>query len=138
MRASRICLACACLWLSASAACAQQAQHDSPLKSAMKFLGFATDVNPPADFVEQSRPKKEGDFIPVFRPPPEPKRPVLNEKQLGALKGDLDSLETRADALRSAFPPAAKAVAEQKAAEQKKAAAKAAAKAQANPSAPQQ
>ena len=92
MRASRICLACACLWLSASAACAQQAQHDSPLKSAMKFLGFATDVNPPADFVEQSRPEKEGDFIPVFRPPPEPKRPVLNEKQLGALKGDLNSL----------------------------------------------
>ena len=133
---SRILLTCACLFAGAAAANAQQA--DGPLKGVAKLLGFATDVNPPADFVTQSRPAQAGDYIPIFQPPPEPKRPVLNDKQFKAMKGDLDSVEKQADGLRAGFPPAAKAVAEAKAEEQKKAAARAAAKAQANPSAPQQ
>ncbi len=133
MKASGILLACACLCLGASAASAQQAQSDGPLKSVMKLLGFATDVGPSAGFVQDSRPAKEGDYIPIFQPPPEPKRPVLNNKQLNAMKGDLNSVEKQADNLRSAFPPSAKAMADAKAAEAKKAAAKAA-----NPSAPQQ
>ena len=136
MRASGILLVCACFCAGAPAASAQQA--DGPLKSVAKLFGFATDVNPPADFVIQSRPAKEGNYIPIFQPPPEPKKPVLNDKQFKAMKGDLDSVEKRDDGLRAGFPPAAKAVAEAKAAEQKNAAAKAAAKAQANPSAPQQ
>jgi hypothetical protein len=136
MRASGILLACAWLCAGASAASAQQA--DGPLKSVAKLFGFATDVNPAADFVTQSRPSQAGDYIPIFQPPPEPKKPVLNDKQFKAMKGDLDSVEKRDDGLRAGFPPAAKAVAEAKAAEQKNAAAKAAAKAQANPSAPQQ
>ena len=73
-----------------SASLAQQS--DSPLKSAMKILGFATDVAPPADFVLQSRPKGDLDFIPIFQPPPEPARPALNDKELKAVKGDLDSV----------------------------------------------
>ncbi len=110
-------LACAALCLWASDGMAQQA--DSLLKSAMKMLGFATDVGPPADFVLQSRPKGDVDFIPIFQPPPEPARPVLNEKQLKATRGSLDSVEKRADAVRQAFPPAAKAMAEQQAADKK-------------------
>ncbi len=112
-------LACAafCLW--ASAGMAQQA--DSPLKSAMKMLGFATDVAPPADFVLESRPKGDLDYIPVFQPPPEPAKPVLNDKDLKSVKGDLDSVQKRHDALRQAFPPAAKAMAEEQAAAAKKA-----------------
>jgi len=132
IRTRSVAAAFAILCLCAPAAEAQDS--GGPLKGVMKLLGFATDVNPPADFVQQSRPAKEGDYIPIFQPPPEPKRPVLNGKQLDAMKGDLDSVEKRHDSLRSAFPPAAKAVAEAKAAEQKKAAAKAAAQ----PSAPQQ
>ena len=56
------------------------------------MLGFATDVAPPADFVLQSRPKGDLDYIPVFQPPPEPAKPALNDKELKAVKGDLDSV----------------------------------------------
>ena len=95
---------------SASAAAAQQA--DNPFKSVMKVLGFATDPPPAQDFVVKSRPEKEPDYIPVFQPPPEPAKPVLKDNEVKALKGDLNSVEKRADAARAAFPPAAKAVAE--------------------------
>jgi hypothetical protein len=110
----------ACGW--GASASAQQA--DSPLKSAAKMMGFATDVGPPADFVLQSRPQSDLNFIPVFQPPPEPAKPALSDKDLKAVRGDLDSVGKAHDAIRSAFPPAAKAVAEQKAAEAKKAQAK--------------
>ena len=102
-----------------SPAFAQQA--DNPLKSAMKILGFATDVPPAQDFVVKSRPEKEPDYIPVFQAPPEPAKKALDGKNLDKLKGDLDSVEKRADALRASFPPAAKAVAEEKAQEAAKA-----------------
>ena len=98
---------------SASTAAAQQA--DSPLKSVMKLMGFATDAPQPQDFVAKSRPQKDLNYIPVFQPPPEPAKPVLKDKEVNALKGDLDSVEKRADALRADFPPAAKAVAEEQA-----------------------
>ncbi|HKN29503.1 MAG TPA: hypothetical protein VJY34_17130 [Roseiarcus sp.] len=109
--------AAACLWSSASLA--QQA--DSLLKSGMKMLGFATDVAPPADFVLQSRPKGDLDYVPIFQPPPEPAKPALNDKELKALKGDLDSVQKRDDAIRQAFPPAVKAAAEDAAAKKAKA-----------------
>ena len=95
-------------------------QGDSPLKSVMKVLGFATDLGPPADFVRQSRPKGDLDYIPVFQPPPEPAKPKLNDKDLQAVKSDLDSIEKRDDALRQSFPPAAKAMAEEAAAKKAK------------------
>ncbi len=110
-------LACAalCAWGAPSSA----QQPDGPLKSVAKALGFATDVGPPADFVAKSRPKSEPDYIPVFQTPPEPARPVMNAKQFEALKGDLNKVEKRADALRQAYPPSAKAVAEEQAARAK-------------------
>jgi hypothetical protein len=108
-------LAAACLL--ASAASAQQA--DSPLKSVMKLFGFATDVGEPQDFVVQSRPKTEPDYVPIFQPPPEPARKLLDDKGLNKLKGNLDAVQKRDDGLRSGFPPAAKAVAEEKAAQAK-------------------
>ena len=95
-------------------------QGDSPLKNVMKLFGFATDVGPPADFVQQSRPKGDLDYIPVFQPPPEPAKPKLNDKDLQAVKSDLDSIEKRDDALRQGFPPAAKAMAEEAAARKAK------------------
>ena len=107
----------ACLWSSASFA----QQGDSPLKSAMKMLGFATDVAPPADFVLQSRPRGDLDYIPIFQPPPEPAKPALNDKELKGVKGDLDSVQKRDDAIRQAFPAAVKAAAEEAAAKKMKA-----------------
>ncbi len=95
-------------------------QGDSLLKSAMKMMGFATDLGPPADFVLQSRPKGDLDFIPVFQSPPEPAKPKLSDKELQAIKGDLDSIEKRDDATRQAFPPAVKAMAEEAAAKKAK------------------
>jgi hypothetical protein len=108
--------AAACLWCSASLA--QQA--DNLLKSGMKMLGFATDVAPPADFVLQSRPNGDLDYIPIFQPPPEPAKPALNDKELKAVKGDLDSVQKRDDAIRQAFPPAVNAAAEEAAAKKAK------------------
>jgi hypothetical protein len=126
----------AMFWVSAIAvACAfasngSAQQTDGPVKSAAKLMGFATDVAPPADFVLQSRPTGDLDYIPVFQPPPEPAKPAMNEKDLKAVRSDLDIVQKRDDSTRQAFPPAAKAVAEQQAAEKKKAQAKAAAPAQ--------
>ena len=92
--------ALAALAASGSASFAQ----DSLMKQGAKLLGFATDVAPPADFVQKSRPPGDVDFIPVFQPPPEPARPALKDTDLKALKGDLDAVQKQADALRQALP----------------------------------
>ncbi len=105
-----------CLWSPASLA----QQGDSALKKVMKLMGFATDVAPPADFVLQSRPKGDLDYIPVFQPPPEPAKPALSDKELKAMQGELDSVQKRDDAVRQAYPPAVKAAAEEAAAKKAK------------------
>lgn len=87
-------------------------QQDSILKQAAKIFGFATDVGRPADFVDKTRPSGDLDYIPVFQPPPEPKRPALKKDQLKAMKSDLDGIEKEHNTLRQAFPPAAKALAD--------------------------
>ena len=94
-------------------------QGKNILKQGAKLLGFATDLAPPADFVAKSRPASDPDFIPVFQPPPEPALPALKETDLKAVKTDLDALQKKHDALRQAYPPAAKARAEAEAAKKK-------------------
>jgi len=89
------------------------------VKQGAKLLGFATDVDPPADFVQKSRPDHDLDYIPVFQPPPEPERPALEGVNLKAVKSQLDELQKKHDALRAAYPPAAKALAEEEAAKKK-------------------
>ena len=110
-------LALAALFASGSDAYAQQ--QDSILKQAFKIFGFAADAPPPADFVQKTRPGASPDYIPVFQPPPEPARPALKGDELKAVKGDLDGIEKRHDVLRQGFAPAAKAMAEQQAAQKK-------------------
>ncbi len=78
-------------------------------------------MGPPADFVAKSRPPGDLDFIPVFQPPPEPARPVMKENDLKAVRRDLNSVQKQHDAVRLAFPPSAKALAEEQAAAKKKA-----------------
>ena len=94
-------------------------QQDSILKQAFKVFGFATDVGPQADFVNKTRPGADPDYLPVFQPPPEPARPVLKGEELKAVKGDLDAVGKQHDTLRQGFAPAAKAMAEQQAAQKK-------------------
>ncbi len=110
-------LALAALFASGSDVYAQQ--QDSILKQAFKVFGFATDVGPPVDFVNKTRPGAAPDYIPVFQPPPEPARPVLKGAELKAVKGDLDGVQKQHDTLRQGFAPAAKAMAEQQAAQKK-------------------
>jgi hypothetical protein len=110
-------LALAALFTSGSDVYAQQ--QDSILKQAFKVFGFATDVGPQADFVNKTRPGADPDYLPVFQPPPEPARPVLKGEELKAVKGDLDAVGKQHDTLRQGFAPAAKAMAEQQAAQKK-------------------
>jgi hypothetical protein len=110
-------LALAALFASGSHVYAQQ--QDSILKQGFKLFGFATDVAPPADFVKKTRPGADPDYIPVFQPPPEPARPALKGDELKAVKGDLDGVQKQHDTLRQGFAPAAKAMAEQQAAQKK-------------------
>jgi hypothetical protein len=115
--AGLLALALAALLASGSDVYAQQ--QDSILKQGFKLFGFATDVGPPVDFVSKTRPGADPDYIPVFQPPPEPARPALKSEELKAVKGDLDAAGKQHDTLRQAFPPAAKAMAEQQAAQKK-------------------
>jgi hypothetical protein len=110
-------LAFAALFASGSDVFAQQ--QDSILKQGFKIFGFATDVAPPADFVTKTRPGADLDYIPVFQPPPEPARPTLKADELKEVKSDLDATGKRHDVLRQGFAPAAKAMAEQQAAQKK-------------------
>ncbi len=110
-------LALAALFASRSDVYAQQ--QDSILKQAFKVFGFATDVGPPADFVTKTRPPSDPDYIPVFQPPPEPARPTLKNDELKAVKTDLDAVGKQHDTLRQGFAPAAKALAEEQAAQKK-------------------
>jgi hypothetical protein len=110
-------LALAALFAFGSEVYAQQ--QDSILKQGFKILGFATDVAPPPDFVTKTRPPSDPDYIPIFQPPPEPARPTLKNDELKAVKSDLDAVGKRHDTLRQGFAPAAKAMAEQQAAQKK-------------------
>jgi hypothetical protein len=110
-------LALAALFASRSDVYAQQ--QDSILKQAFKVFGFATDVGPPADFVTKTRPPSDPDYIPVFQPPPEPARPTLKNDELKAVKSDLDAVGKQHNTLRQGFAPAAKALAEEQAAQKK-------------------
>ena len=105
--------------LAASAQAGRAQEQDNIFKQGAKLLGFATDVAPPQDFVVKSRPAVDPDYIPVFQAPPEPAVPALKDIDLKAVKTDLDTLQKRHDALRQAYPPAAKALAEEAAAKKK-------------------
>jgi hypothetical protein len=105
--------------LVASAHAGKAQEQDNIFKQGAKLLGFATDVAPPADFVLKSRPSGDLDFIPVFQPPPEPALPALKEIDLKAVKTDLDALQKKHNAIRQAYPPAAKALADEEAAKKK-------------------
>jgi len=56
----------------------------------------------------------------VFKTPEEPPSKVKSKSELKAMDADLDSAERKHDKIRAAFPPAAKAMAEQEAARKTK------------------
>jgi len=109
-------LAAAATALVACAASAQEAsppqgESPSPFHSIAEGFGFATDVEAPPDFVQQSRPAEPGAAIPVFTPPDEPPGKAKKAKEIEAIGGELESIGKRHDALLATFPPSAKAVA---------------------------
>ncbi|MGO4871411.1 MAG: hypothetical protein ACLPGW_12500 [Roseiarcus sp.] len=110
----------ACSSMAQDAPAQDAAQPDSPLRSLMKGAGLATDVDPPPDFVQQSRPAQEPASIPAFTAPAEPPGAVKTAKELEAVDSDLEAVAKRHDALRAAFPPSAKAVAQAAAAKKAK------------------
>jgi hypothetical protein len=115
-RSAALAIATATATLAVCAAPAQEAtppqnESPSPLHSLAKGLGFATDVDPPPDFVQQSRPAQPAAEIPVFNPPDEPPGKAKSAKEVQAIDDDLESIAKSHDALRAAYPPAAKAVA---------------------------
>lgn len=96
------------------------AASQSPLRPIMKAAGLATDVDEPPDFVVQSRPAQAPASMPVFTAPAEPPGKIENPKGLDAVDADLAAAGKRQDALRAAYPPSAKAVAEEAAAKKAK------------------
>ena len=94
---------------------------DSAFKGAMKAAGFAADAPIPKDFVVSSRPPTSADYVPIFRPPFAHANKAKSTDELKAAEADSAAVQARHDALRSAFPPAAQALAERKAAEAAKA-----------------
>jgi hypothetical protein len=106
---------------SASVATAQDAQSDSAMKSVLKIVGFATDVKPPPDFVQQSRPAQAPALIPAFVKSPEPPGTAKSAKQVEDIDSEMEAISKKHDALRASFPPSAKAVADAAAAKAAKA-----------------
>ncbi len=113
--------------LAASPSRAQDAPPASPLHTLLKGAGLTTDVDTPPDFVVQSRPAQQPAPMPVFTIPVEPQGKVKTAKELETMDGDLEAVGKAHDALRAAFPPSAKAVADAEAAKKAKAEKKAAA-----------
>lgn len=95
----------------AQEATSPQGELPAPIHSLAKGLGFATDVEPPPDFVQQSRPAEPQTEIPVFTPPNEPPGKPKSAKEIEAIGSDLELIGKRHDALLATFPPAAKAAA---------------------------
>jgi hypothetical protein len=83
-----------------------------------------TDPGEPADFVVNSRPAVEGDFIPIGRKETEHTIKIKTPAEIKAMEADFDTVKVRHDALRSTFAPAVKAVADAEAAKAAKAAKK--------------
>lgn len=100
---------------------AQEAPSDSPIKSALKIVGLATDVGEPPDFVQKSRPAHPLPTIHPFAKPPEPPGTAKSANEVQDIDNDLESISKRDEALLATFPPSAKAVADAAAAKEAKA-----------------
>ena len=85
---------------------------DSPLRGLLKGVGVVTDPDEPPDFVVRTRPAQPAESIPAFATPDEPPGKVKTAKELEELDTDLAAVGKRHEALRAAYPPAVKAVAE--------------------------
>ena len=112
------------LALAPAAAQADDADFDNPFRALAKLGGLATDTPPPPDFIQSSRPSAPDTPIPIFQPPQEPTSKVMSKDDLKSLDKDLETTGKKHDALRAAFPPSAKAVADAAAARKAKDAAK--------------
>ena len=120
-KVTKIVAAGALLAASFCAGCARADGDDGLVKSVMKAGGFATDVAPPPDFVVKARPAGDEDYVPIFRPAFSRPSKAKTPEELKTQEADFSAVQARHDALRAAFPPSAKALAEEKSAEAAKA-----------------
>ena len=77
-----------------------------------KSVGLGPMEPNPPDFVKASRPTAPPADMPVFDAPDEPPSKVKSGAELKAMDADLTGEGRKHDALRAAFPPSAKAVAQ--------------------------
>ena len=110
--------------LASAPARADDSVFENPFRALAKLGGLATDTPPPPDFIQSSRPSAPDAPIPIFQPPQEPPSKVMSKDDLKSLDKDLVTTGKKHDALRAAFPPSAKAVADAEAARKAKEAAK--------------
>ena len=87
-----------------------------------KKAGIATDPGAPADFIVNSRPQGEQDYVAVGRRETEHPVKIKTPADLKAMEVDFDAVKTRHDAIRATFAPSVKAVADAAAARAAKAA----------------
>lgn len=76
-----------------------------PLDSVLKALDLKTDVGKSPDFVEQSRPKTEMDFVPVGQPHPTRSVKVKTPAELKAMESELDTARIHQDKISGRKPP---------------------------------
>ncbi|MGA2044941.1 MAG: hypothetical protein ABSG83_16400 [Roseiarcus sp.] len=77
-----------------------------------KKAGIATDPGTPADFIVNSRPRGELDYVAVGRKETEHPVKIKTPADLKAMEADFDAVKTRHDAIRATFAPSVKAVAD--------------------------
>ena len=78
-------------------------QH--PIDRVLKALDLKTDVVQPPDFVQASRPKTEGDFVPVGAQHPTRTIKVKSVAELKAMENELDAARIRHDKIAGRKPP---------------------------------
>ena len=78
---------------------------DHPLDKVLKALDLKTDIGEAPEFVRQSRPKTEGDFVPVGAQHPARTIKVKTPAELKAMTADLDAARIRHDKIAGRKPP---------------------------------
>ena len=96
-----VCLA----WAAALFCAAPVSAEDAPVDTVLKALDLKTDAGPPADFVKESRPKTEGDFVPVGTRHPDRTIKVKTPAELKSMEADLDAARSRQDKIAGRKPP---------------------------------
>jgi len=95
---------CALALLSVAPVAAQQEggraqQSENPFATILRGPRFTTTPMEPQDWVKRSRPADNQAYIPVGRPPDQPRRRVMTPDEVRAKEAELDAVRARHDRL---------------------------------------